>query len=235
MSRTAPALQYDTLLQASLATVRASPPGLVPLVLVLLLIPHVVVQQLAPAITNPQDIEQLWRVLPWTVPLLVADAFGAAAMAIQARAAWEGRATTAADIVAETLARWPTAIVTSLTFSALVFVGLTLFIVPGLVVACFFLLVVPAAVLEQLQFGKAMERSLRLTEGSRLTMLALIGLYLCVLFLGAGLFGGLVGTESFILDWVGVLLRAAWAILALLAGSTVVAVAFLWLRQNRRV
>lgn len=231
MARSQTPLTYDLLLHATLSTLRGAPPGLLPLLGLIMLVPHVVVERLAPRITGPAEAADLMPLLPWLVPLVMIDAFGSAVMALLARAAWVGQPTTPVQLLADGLRLWPMAFVITVLFGLAVGLGSLLFFLPGIAAAVVFMLVLPAVVLEQLGPQAAFRRSFALTQGARWALLALLGLYTVTVILGSSVLGSLVLSESQLVSWIGSILGQSWVVGCSLFGGTALAIAFLRLRE----
>lgn len=101
---------------------------------------------------------------------------GTLAMIAAALAAMEGRASFGA-VLARAVPAVPAAMVASILYWAAVGVGFVLFVVPGAIIACVWMLILPVIVAEGAGPFAALARSARLTRGIRwqLFLLAVIG------------------------------------------------------------
>lgn len=90
------------------------------------------------------------------------------------------------DAFSVAISRLPTVIGTGLIAGVIKFLGFLACIIPGVIASMFLFVAVPAAVIEDLDPKRALERSVELTEGNKMniffTLLAVAGLYLIIAF-----------------------------------------------------
>lgn len=88
------------------------------------------------------------------------------------------------DAFSVALSRLPTVIGTGLIAGVIKFLGALACVIPGIVASMFLFVAVPAAVIEDLDPKRALERSVELTEGNKMniffTLLAVAGLYMAI-------------------------------------------------------
>jgi hypothetical protein len=105
----------------------------------------------------------------------------------------EGRKPGIGDMVAMGLRTAVPAVGVGILFSLSIAFGMILFIVPGVMLACAWIVALPAAVVERTGIFAAFGRSAELTKGSRWRIFALMLVYFLILLLVGLVVGGLSG------------------------------------------
>ncbi len=125
---------------------------------------------------------------------VILEFVGQAVILYGAFQAMRGRSVIIGDAIRRGFARFWSIVGVSILVSLGIFVGLILFIVPGIILALRWAVALPACVVENLGPLAAMRRSAELTKGHRWQIFGMFVLIMLVFFVAFAIIGGLIGS-----------------------------------------